>query len=454
VANFFDQFEPKVAVGGDKPSAGNFFDQFEPKTAAQAVPKPDMGTAFYGALNLLPESVQKYVPSFLTGPSALERESQLPGEMREEEQRTGHKIPLHERITRMALGSPVAAGFATQQVGELPSGMANRMIKPGEKFINKTYNTAVKPPPSVINNADQAKTYEQHVGNAVNSILDNKEGLQFVDSEGGEIVGKTPKTMAQFRDAIGQTKEKVFQKYDDMVKKGEIAAIDVPLNNAAAELTTIANDKVTNTLNPKIAKYAKTKAAALSEAQNFTPVEAQKAIQQLNESLDAFYKNPSYKTANRAGVDAMVANILRTNLDGAITSSVGPGYQALKNEYGSLSAIEKHVARGAQRVANKEPGGGIFGRLADVASAEEVLRGLVYLNPHAMTSGILLKAVSSITNWFRSPNRAVSRIFDTAEKVKNAGQATPPIVPNIPVSPFMLTNQPTNIDQMVQQSGQ
>jgi hypothetical protein len=442
-----------------------------PTAPAGEVPKPDrfaeLGVRFEdaakppaqsssGVASLLPESVQQYVPSFLKGPSALEQETTSLEKVGEEEKKLGRPLTLAERLKQSpAMESPVAAGFATHQIGETSPELSTMMAKSGKKFIEgKSYDKAVKPPTSVASNATQAADYKQHIGNSINSIIDNKPNLQFVDQQGTRIEGELPKTMEQFRDAISQTKEEVFKKYDGMVQRGEIAGIAIPMDNVAGELSTIASDKVTNAIHPEIARYAEAKADALAKVGSFTPTEAQRAIQQLNESLTAFYKNPSYETARRAGVDAMVANVLRRDLDSAIATSVEPGYQALKNEYGSLSAIEKHVTRGAQRVANQEAGGGLVGRLADVASAEEVLRGIFTLSPRSIMQGAFLKAASQIVKWWRNPNRAVKQLFDTAEKLKNPPATQPPIVPNIPVSPFMLTNQPTNIDQMVQQSGQ
>jgi hypothetical protein len=132
-----------------------------------------------------------------------------------------------------------------------------------------------------------------------------------------------------------------------------------------------------------------------------------------------------------------------------VNSSGGEGYQELKNQYGALKAIEKDVNNRAQVVGRQEKGGGILGRIADVGSAEEVIRGLLTFNPVAIARGGALKGWAEFMKYRRNPNRVVTSMFEKAESP--AGTARPPIVPSMPMSPFvqpglMAAQQPTGLE--------
>jgi hypothetical protein len=174
---------------------------------------------------------------------------------------------------------------------------------------------------------------------------------------------------------------------------------------------------------PGVAKSAGDMAENFAKARAFSALDAQRAIQNLNESLKAFYKNPTYEVVGNAGLDALVANQLRSGLDRTIESATGPGYQALKNQYGALRSIEKDVVHRSIVDARQAAGGGLLGRLGDIASGEEVIRGVLTLNPSAFARGVALKGYTSTLKRLRDPNRAVRRMFDVAEK-----QYKPPTV--------------------------
>jgi hypothetical protein len=423
----------------------------EPPTAAPAAP----GGAFYGAIEALPEGVQKYVPSFLKGPSALEQETTSLERVGEEEKKLGRPLTLAERLKQSpAMESPVATGFAANQIGELPSGIGANMAAAGKSDIDRTFRAAVKP------GKTNDPQYMEKMRSTIDSIINYKKDLTFTDPKTGQqITGKTPENLEQFKESFGPTKAGIFKKYDDMAKKGTALGVEVPLDRAAQELSAVANDRVTQAFWPNDTTYAGELVKGIQDlGGSLSPSEVQKTIQKINSSNAAFYRNMSRGDVGKASIDATFANILREDLHTAITSSVGPGYDAFKREYGAVKAIEDDVNRQTQRVANQDAaGGGFISHLANLSSGAELIHALATFNAAPLIKGMAIKGSERILRYLRNPNRQVKKLFEAAEAAKNAlpaGQATPPIVPNIPVSPFMLTNQPTNLDQMVQQSGQ
>ena len=190
----------------------------------------------------------------------------------------------------------------------------------------------------------------------------------------------------------------------------------VDLKPVASELQKVGGDRVMLTQHEDLAKYATKMAQRYGDTEAYSAVEAQRAIKHLNTSLKAFYDNPTYDTAGRAGIDAMIANKLREGLDTMIEKTVAPGYQDLKNQYGALSAIEKSVARSALAAINKGPGDSFLDHLMNVGSAEELMRGVFTLNPTATTRGLLLKAAQVGQGYLRNPDRAVRKLFEGAER--------------------------------------
>lgn len=404
---------------------------------------PQPGGAFYGAASMLPTGIQQRLPSFLTGPSVGE---QLAGERQavtEAESKAGHPLGLAERLkVEPATASPVAMGFATHQTGELGGVVASGNAAAAENFIRRAYRRAVKPGVGTAGSGVARDAHYESMRDAVSSIVENKPNLEFTDHFGNVARGRLPQSLDEFSDAIDQTKERIFKKYDTMAQQAQQGGIYVPLVHAADELENIARDRVTAVQSPEVGKYAQELADRYRGQSFFSPSETQRAIKMLNESLKAFYKNPSMETASRAAVEAKLASLLREELDSAIRYGVAPGYQELKNQYGSLKAIEKEVASRAQVVGRQEPGGGLLGRFADVAVIGEFLTGLATLNPSMMLSAVGLKGAAEYLKYQRGPNLAISKLFDAAEK--QTAPARSPIVPNIPLSPLLPNNQGAN----------
>jgi hypothetical protein len=380
--------------------------------------------------------VQKFVPPFMKGPSVSEQLTSTQQNLQAEQQKLGRPLTLRERLAAEPVtSSPVAMGFATHQVGgDIAGPMAAATKGAGEKFIQDQYRTSIKPTVAGKPSSPQVVEHLERARAGVSSIIKNKPNLQFSDAAGKVRAGELPKSLEEFGDAVAQTKQGIFKEYDDMAKATGAAGIDVDLTSGAQAAHALANDPVLNLIKPKLAKYAQERADAFSQKGRVSATEAQDAIQMMNQDLKSFYAKGTAKAAGRAIIDKAIVEQMRSSLDQAVESAVGPGYQGLKDKYGSLSAIEKEVNHRAGIVGRQEPGGGIFGRITDAISAQSVLHGLFTGNLAAVGAGAGTKLVGEYVKHIRSPNRAVSRIFAEAERQESP--PAPPIVPSAPLSPI------------------
>lgn len=189
----------------------------------------------------------------------------------------------------------------------------------------------------------------------------------------------------------------------------------VDLKPISEELAKVANDRVTRNNSEAVANYAGEKARTYATEEAYSAQEAQRAIKQFNSSLKAFYDNPSYDTAARASVDAMIANKLREGLDRMVSQATGPGYQQLKNLYGAYSALEKQVTRAAARGMSK-PESEFLNRIFNVTSGEQLLEGVLSMNPAAIGRGLLLRVAKHMESSRSSPDRMIQKMFEDADK--------------------------------------
>lgn len=306
------------------------------------------------------------------------------------------------------------------------------------KSVVDSYTKAVKP--TVINKGTAAKVaeYNGRVVSALDAIRQNKAALKFTDADGNLIEGKTPESVGQLSEAVGQTKADIFKRYDAMAKAAGDVGAKVNLSPVASELDAVINDKALGIAKPEAVAYAKElKNRILTEGEGAdgrpivrAPMDAettQTLVQHYNESLKAFYRNPSYDTASRAAIDALVANKLRETLDSSIEGATGPGYQGLKSQYGALKTIESDVAKRAQVIARQNTPG-FLGSMSNIASGAELVRGLLTLNPTDLAVSGTIKGIQLYTKWLNNPDRLVRKMFSDLESAggpKPTGPSTP-----------------------------
>lgn len=247
---------------------------------------------------------------------------------------------------------------------------------------------------------------------AVKTIVANKGNLKLVD-EFGDAVEGVPQNLKQFSDAIQQTKKSIFDNYSALTEKAGGTGVMVDLNKITSELEKVASNKVLQTQKPEIISYVKSKIDLLKDV-TYSPQEAEEAVKVLNQSLESFYRNPSYDTASKAYVDSLVVNNLRKELDDTIASATGKEYQALKNQYSTLKSIEKDVVHRTLVDARKNVKGLID--FTDIFSGGEVVGGLLSMNPTMVAKGVFQKGIKEYFKFLNDPNTQIKKVFQKAEE--------------------------------------
>jgi len=349
------------------------------------------------------------------------------------EEALGYKEPVGVGERTLEAGEDILKGGAMEAGGQVVGTVLSGIYRGGEKYINKAIDWGIEKGlrPSVVGKTTHAqyKKYIERAREAVKTIIADKDNLILTDESGNLIKGELPKSLKQFTEAIGQSKKSIFAQYDAMAEKA--GGSKIVLNPIADELNLIAANKVVRDKSPGVAEYAAARAKSLLSNAPKTPLsgrvenvgppkatytasQAQEAIAHYNNSLEAYYKNPSYDNANIASVDAMIVNRLRRELDRTIEESVGPGYQQLKNTYGALTALEKDVTHRAIVDARKNIKGLID--FTDIFSGGQVITGIATGQPVLIGTGLAQKGIAKTYKWWIDPNRIVSSMFGKVEK--------------------------------------
>lgn len=322
----------------------------------------------------------------------------------------------------LSKGTKIGVDVATV-AGKNAAETISTALTPSEKSLESkvlsTFQKGVKPSIAGKKTIANVAQYKDNIISGVKTIKENTANLSFTTDTGETLVGQTPKTLQQFTDAIEQTKKTVFSKYDELAKKAGAKGVSVDVAPISKELDTVINDKALSITNPNAIQYAKDLQERLIKTGSLDAVTAQDVIQQYNKSLEAFYRNPSYDNATHAAIDAAVANNMRKVLDEGISGLTGAEYGALKKQYGALKSIEQDVIKATLRDARKNTKGLID--FTDIFSGSQLAHGLLTLNPATITSGLVSKGIATVHKVLNDPNRSISKMFDAASKLPEAG---------------------------------
>lgn len=287
--------------------------------------------------------------------------------------------------------------------------------------IVTAFDVAIKPNLTSKQTPAQRSRFESQVSQAVESIVNNVDNLKFVDEATGETVtGKLPENLKEMVDALEQTKQTIFAQYDDIATKaGELGA-QIDTIRVANSLDEVINSKSLKLSNPEAVSYAQGVRDRLIQTKNLSASDAQDVIRNYNNSLDAFYRNPTPEGLTRSSVDALVANQMRVSLDKNIEGLTGAQYQSLKNEYAALKAVERDVMRAFNRDARRNAKGLID--FTDVLTGGQVVSGILSMNPAALAQGFAGKAIATGIKMVNDPNRKVRQMFQEAGKYRRPEQ--------------------------------
>lgn len=303
----------------------------------------------------------------------------------------------------------ISKTLSSERAGGFPMG-SNKNI---DTVIDTAINKAIRPSVAGKSTSSQTSGYSNRARQAVQTIYDNKNNLQFLD-EAGQPTNRLPETLKDFSSSIEQTKASLWNKIDSLTKQTGKSGVSIDTKDIIGELEKIPSNRLIKILHRDTSDYAEKQIEAFRQLGNLTPEEAQAEIKTLNDSLSAYYRNPTFDTARKAQVDALIANNLRKALDESINRVTGEQYQILKNQYGALKTIEKDVNRRAIVDARKNIKGLID--FSDILSGSDMASGILHLDPRLFATGIVKKSIASYIKSINDPNNIVKNMFKTVDK--------------------------------------
>lgn len=329
------------------------------------------------------------------------------------------KQPLKEGVE-----TAVETGIKTMgQTSETVADMFKNSQRSLENTVKETFEKGVKPNLQGYKTLGEAEKYRESVVNAVKTISQNKDSLQFLDDAGQPVTGRTPESLQEFTESIDQTKKKIYEQYDNLATQAGESGVKIDTIKIANELDQVINNKALRLSNPEAVKYAEDVRARFIKAGELDAKTAQDIIQNYNNSLKAFYRNPTPEGLTRNAVDALMANQMRQALDEGIEGLTGAQYQTLKNQYASLKTIERDVLRATLRDARKNTKGLID--YTDIFSGGQLVTGLLTLNPGAVAQGVAQKSIAEWFKFLNDPNRAIKNMFESAGKLDQEPGSVP-----------------------------
>lgn len=357
----------------------------------------------------------------------------------------GEALGLGVGIPAIKNMGKAAIRTAKQVPGKALAGIATKI----DKTITNTMNKAIKPTYTKKKTAAMRDSYNRDANIAVNTIIDNKDKLMLMD-ESGTVTSRLPESLEDFQNSFAPAKAEMYKQTTDMLENADAYRTarpqtypinKYPKNNYGKplrlkpvkiikELDTIINSKPKKDFSPQLVKYAWDKKETLlkrakgsksrKDAGGYTATEAHEAIQDLNQSLKAFYADPSTKNYGKAMVDAMIANNLREGLNKLVNSmpSTNKQFADIKQAHSALLRIESDIAKAANRIVNKATGL-MLPDFTDIIAGHQIISGLVSGNPAGIAGGLSIKALSEVRKKMTNPNTKVKAMFQKVELLRD-----------------------------------
>ncbi len=287
-----------------------------------------------------------------------------------------------------------------------------------KQTVTEGYNKAIRPSVKGRGTTGRISKEAAKPVDAVASIIQNKDNIQFVDSAGnplppGQLPSGKTEALSQFGQAIEQTKN---QLHDQFIEMREAAGNKPESLNPVLKFLdeTLTKDKAWLDKNPALKTYIESEREAYANIGEWDLRSINKEITSLNQKTKSFFQNPVAGMHNHNVIDAGIAYTLRKVMDDAITREVGPGAQALRNKMGSLLAIEPEVAHRIVIDSRKNPKG-IF-EVTSPFILYELASNVARWNPAGMAAaGVAYLAKRSILRK-NNPNLMIEKMFRKSEK--------------------------------------
>ena len=324
-------------------------------------------------------------------------------------------------ITLATLPKAVPAGIkATKKVtGLVSEKIVPSSLKSTEKLqsnlntvIDRGIQKGIKPYIGKKTTYGKMDKYSKQAQSAVEDIVRNKSSQVF-DREGTVVSGELPKSLNELSQAVEGGMDRLMNQYTEIAKTGTKRGIKPDLTNAKQILNGLVTDEM-KVARPEIVRFAKELQNRLDKYKNGnpTPLDIQNLIKELNVTGKTFYNDPM--GASKGLVYETLARELRkANIDAM--DKAGVEWQSFRKQYGDYLAIEKDVNRRLQ--VDKRTNKFGFFDLANIASAAELAKAVVKLDPASATGAIAMQLIKRRMKDLNSPNKQISMMFSNAEKL-------------------------------------
>lgn len=329
----------------------------------------------------------------------------------------------------MKPGSPTPPGGRVDLLSAAPtSSFADAIAANDGGAINReltnAYRAAVQPKPLGTPRGRAGLTEQnRRIVTTVDSILAAKPTLRVTDPYTKQKIPFPARpNMEQFAEGLDHVKGDIFHQYDQMARTAQDGGVRVDLSPAVAKAQEIAHGVVAEDLSPAMRSEAMRLAEAMSgRHEGYTPLQAQEMIEGINEISRGFWRGGAGgRDTTAVGALNQIAKVLRDQLDKAITTRSGAGYQALRLRYQALRSVEDDLVLALAKMANK-PGGGLPYEFADLFSVHQLLHGVIdpMSLPRRVGSAVATMSAKKVVQAMRDPNRAIGRMFEARANVGN-----------------------------------
>lgn len=368
----------------------------------------------------------------------------------------------HPNIAKdLEAGVNIALLYPGMKVGEAGVGAAGTLKRPLTETaldakigwtVRSSLEKAGIAPKGKLRSTKLASGYFDKARQGVETIIQAKPLMEYIDPEGLVSRGRLPETLWEYSQAIGTAKGKLVEIFDAMDRQANRAGARIDnLEPIAQGMDAIAKNVVKQDWSPSLVAYAQKKAKVLRDRQKlggYSVVEAQELIRDINAKNNAYFlklkaglAGPAHISVNH--IDELMAQTMRVMLDDAITQYVAPGYQEIKNLWGSLTSMEADVSGRAAVYARRAPKGLID--LTDIFTLPSAVKSLLTKRPALLAGDILARGVKEYYKLMNSPNRRIRNMFREVEdlmgqRARLRGPGVPPGAapaarPNLPGLP-------------------
>ena len=307
----------------------------------------------------------------------------------------------------------VALPLAGKAINAVGKGVMDLLPKPVTERIYQLYNEAIRPRTGQFKTKGDLDSYKEDHLNSTLSIVKNP-AKPFEDPVTGEIYTK-PRNKQDYLQAIDDRQKAVWKDKVQAMSLGATAKGVMIDTHAITEkaLSKIVNDKNMKLVEPGLVKECEDLIERSKVSGRQTPEEVENLLSILNEKGASYWAN---KQKNAANAYIELAGALRKEMEDKIEGALQQGgYLDARKEYGSLKRIKADVLRSTAQQIFK--GDATLGdKLLDTFAGEELVRGLLTMNPSSIAMSGTTKAYQLMRQFLRNPDRKIRQMFELADR--------------------------------------